>query len=81
MMRRLPAGLIGVGCASAQQSAFEAAGPHSRSIASLGLVFLALLGAIFVIVIVMVVTTTVTALLRRLPAAAAEQAQWGVGGG
>jgi len=37
--------------------------------------------SVFVIVIVMVVTTCVNALLRRLPAAAAEQAQWGVGGG
>jgi iron(III) transport system permease protein len=37
--------------------------------------------SVFVIVIVMAVTTCVNALLRRLPAAAAEQAQWGVGGG
>src|SRR4051812_3209460 len=37
--------------------------------------------SVFVIVIVMVVTTAVNALLRRLPAAAAEQAQWAVGGG
>ena len=35
--------------------------------------------SVFVIVIVMAVTTCVNALLRRLPAAAAEQAQWGVG--
>ena len=38
-------------------------------------------GFCLVIVIVMAVTTCVNALLRRLPAAAAEQAQWGVGGG
>ncbi len=37
--------------------------------------------SVFVIVIVMIVTAAVNALLRRLPAAAAEQAQWGVGGG
>ena len=37
--------------------------------------------SVFVIVIVMAVITCVNALLRRLPAAAAEQAQWGVGGG
>src|SRR5947209_10190802 len=37
--------------------------------------------SVFVIVIVMLVTTAVNVLLRRLPAAAAEQAQWAVGGG
>src|SRR3954453_11387219 len=37
--------------------------------------------SVFVIAIVMLVTTAVNALLRRLPAAAAEQAQWAVGGG
>ena len=36
--------------------------------------------SVFVIVIVMLVTTAVNALLRRLPAAAAEQAQWNLGG-
>jgi iron(III) transport system permease protein len=37
--------------------------------------------SVFVIVVVMLVTTAVNALLRRLPAAAAEQAQWNLGGG
>ena len=37
--------------------------------------------SVFVIVIVMALTSAVNALLRKLPAAAAEQAQWGVGGG
>jgi iron(III) transport system permease protein len=37
--------------------------------------------SVFVIVIVMLVTTAVNALLRGLPAAAAEQAQWNLGGG
>ena len=37
--------------------------------------------SVFVIVVVMLVTTAVNAFLRRLPAAAAEQAQWDLGGG
>ena len=37
--------------------------------------------SVFVIVVVMLVTTAVNALLRRLPAGAAEQAQWNLGGG
>jgi iron(III) transport system permease protein len=37
--------------------------------------------SVFVIVVVMAVTACVNALLRRLPATAAEQSQWAVGGG
>jgi iron(III) transport system permease protein len=37
--------------------------------------------SVFVIVVVMAVTGVVNAALRRLPAAAAERAQWSVGGG
>ncbi len=37
--------------------------------------------SVFVIVVVMMVTACVNALLRRLPATAAEQSQWAVGGG